>query len=119
MVQKLVELWINDTRLCEMNSEDSLPETVDQLMAASLVQQAEIEILLSLCRSLADRLGIAQIDGLSIEDWFQREKQQKVDEILLQFENKNPVVAAYLQNIIDQSRKRIGDLPPDFPTESA
>lgn len=82
---------------------------VDRLMAGSLVQQAEIEVLLSLCSSLAGRLHMTRIDGLSIVDWFQREKQKQVDVMLIEFEDKDPGVAAFLQTIVDESRKRIGE----------
>jgi hypothetical protein len=97
----------------EMNPNEELSQSIDALMGGSLIQQAEIEILLSLCRQLAERLGIDPFHGLSAVDWFQREKLAQLEATLIEMEDKNPTTAAYLQQIIDESRKRIGDLPPE------
>lgn len=79
------------------------------MLANSLVQQAQIDVLLFLVRALAERLGVTQIDDLSIMDWFQREKHAQLEAILLHFEDKDPGVAAFLQNLIDGSHRHSGE----------
>ena len=96
-----------------MNESEDLKQAVDTLMASEVVTQASIESLLFLCRTLATHCGISQIDGLSIEDWFQRQKHLQLEDILLKHENRDPGYAALLQSIVDESRKRLeGDNPP-------
>ena len=94
-----------------MNDLKELRAVVDRLMAGSLVQQAQIDVLLSLCRSLGERIGVTEIDRLPLVDWFQREKLAQVETMLIQFEDKNPGVAACLQGIVDESQRRIGEEP--------
>jgi hypothetical protein len=61
-----------------MSDPKQLQTVVDRLTAGGLVQQAQIEVLLSLCRSLGARMGITEMDGLPIIDWFQRKSSLKV-----------------------------------------
>jgi hypothetical protein len=90
-----------------MKDPKELQAIVDNLMASSLVQESQIEVLLSLCQIMATRSGLTEIKGLSILDWFQREKQSRVDAILLELEDKDPAVAAFLQSVVDNSRRRL------------
>jgi len=76
-------------------------------MATIVVQGASIEALLFLCRSIAQRSGISQIDDLPVNDWFQRQKQLQLDDVLIHTENRDPGYAALLQSIVDESQRRI------------
>jgi hypothetical protein len=87
-------------------------DTDTKNLVTHLLMQAEIEVLLSLTADLAASLGVTQIDGLTINDWFQREKHARVDQILIQFEDKDPSVAAFLLNLIDESRERLRKKSP-------
>ena len=85
---------------------------VDTLMVNIVVQGASIEALFSLCRSIAQRGGISEVDGTPIEDWFQQQKLLQLEAALIGIENKTPSYAALLQSIVDESRSRIkGDNP--------
>ena len=81
---------------------------IDTMMVASMVQQAETEVLLALCEMLARRLGIDKVDGLALIDWFQRQKVSRMDGMLTGLEDSNPALAAKFQKIIDDSKKRLG-----------
>jgi len=81
---------------------------IDTMMVSSMVQQAETEVLLSMCEMLARRLGIDKIDGLTLTDWFQREKVSRMDVMLIELEDKNPALAAKFQKIVDDCKKRLG-----------
>ena len=96
-----------------MDEPESLQPTVDQLMASVAVQGASIEALLFLCRSVAQRSNVSEIDGLPLDDWFQRQKLLQLEEVLLRIEDRNPGYAALLQSIVDESRKRVGGPPPE------
>jgi hypothetical protein len=95
-----------------MTEPNDQTSTVDRLLAGSLVLQAQVEVLLSMCTLLARRLEINELDGLSLDDWFHREKQKQIDALLISVEDGNPAVAAILQTIVDESRKRMGEEPP-------
>jgi len=77
------------------------------MMVSSMVQQAETEVLLDLCLRLAERLGIREIDGLPLVDWFQREKVARMDGMLIDLEDTSPAIAAQFQTIIDACKKRL------------
>jgi hypothetical protein len=83
-------------------------EVVNRLLAMSLTQQAQIEILLTLVEEIGRKNGVSEIDGLSIREWFQKTKLAAVDRMLIEEEDKNPAVAAFLQKIMDESDRRLG-----------
>ena len=66
-----------------MNEPENLKPAIDRLMASQIATLASIEALLFLCKTLAAQCGISQIDGLSIEDWYHRQKQLQLEDILL------------------------------------
>lgn len=92
-----------------MQEDDDDKKSIYALMGASLVQQAEIEVLLFMLKKLMKALGVPTIDGLTVTDWFQKEKIKHLESILIDIEDKNPGSAAYLQSIIDASKRRRGD----------
>jgi hypothetical protein len=83
------------------NNVAHLTEIVDRLLASTVLQQAQIDNLLTLFEFLAKHLGLNMLDGLSIRDWFQKEKVDQTERILIDFENQNPAAAALLQSFID------------------
>ncbi len=88
---------------------DNPERLIDTVMVTGMVQGAETEALLELCQVLARRLGIREIDGLPLIDWFQREKVARMDSMLIDLEDKNPALAAQFQTIIDDCKRRLGD----------
>ena len=90
-----------------MNTKDKharLIDIVDRLLASNVLQQAQIENLLTMFEFLGKHVGLKTLDGLSIRDWFQKEKVDQTERILIHFEDKNPAAAALLQNFIDEKR---------------
>jgi hypothetical protein len=81
-----------------------LVDIVDRLLASNVLQQAQIENLITLFEFLGKHVGLSTIDGLSIRDWFQKEKVDQTERILIHFENQNPGAAALLQLFIDEKR---------------
>ena len=79
------------------------------MMVTSMVQGAETEVLLGLCQLFARRLGIQEIDGLPLVDWFQREKVARMDSMLIGLEDKDPGIAAQFQSVIDDCKRRLGE----------
>jgi|688.fasta_scaffold531433_1 hypothetical protein len=86
-----------------MDNKDLL-KVIDQLLAANVVQSAQIDNLLALVVLIFERLGLTALEGLSVRDWFQKEKMDQIERILIHFEDKNPSVAALLQQMLDNSR---------------
>jgi hypothetical protein len=90
-----------------MKDPENLKPVVDRLMATIAIQGASIEALLLLCRRIAQRSGTSEIDGLPIDDWFQRQKLLQLEDVLIHTESREPGYAALLQSIVDESRSRI------------
>ena len=68
--------------------------------------QAQVEVLRDLVFVVAEQLGISSVDGLSLPAWFQREKLARLEHILIRFEDRNPEVAAWLQELVDAKRDK-------------
>jgi hypothetical protein len=92
-----------------MEQKDNDSNSIARLMAMSTVQQAEIEVLLFMVEKLMKQQGVFGIEGIPFVDWFQKEKLKQLESILIQIEDKDPASAAYLQAIIDASKRRRGD----------
>jgi len=97
-----------------MTHSDANPDlitTIDNLQAGSVIQQAQIENLLTLIDFFGTHLGLREIDGLSLRDWFQKEKFDQVERIMIHFEDLSPGAAALLQRLIDKRLSK--DESPD------
>jgi hypothetical protein len=94
---------MNRNRHDAQRADAQMIEVVDRLLAGSVLAQAQIDNLLTLVDFLAKSLGLRELDGLSIRDWFQKEKGDQVERILLHFEDQNPGAAAFLQSLIDRN----------------
>ncbi len=93
-------------------SATQLAQMLDGLQAGSLIQAAQIDNILTLLELFGKHLGVEVIEGLSIRDWFQKEKEDQVERILIHFEDQDPGVAAFLQQIVDRRRAR-NEQPPE------
>lgn len=79
--------------------------TLDQITASNLVLGAQVDNLLTLVEFLSERMGVKDVEGLPVRDWFDKEKGEQIERILIHLEDKNPTVAAFLQQTIDNSCK--------------
>jgi hypothetical protein len=95
------------------SNDSEVAEILDSHQAISLWQIAQIDSLLTLAERVCKHVGINEIEGLSIRDWFQKEKIEQLERILIHFENQDPGVAASLQNILDRHRAK--DQPGSEP----
>jgi hypothetical protein len=91
-------------------SNPDLIEILDQLQAGSIIQQAQIDNLLTLIDFFGNHLHLKELDGRSLRDWFQKEKIDQVERILIHFEDLNPGAAALLQRFVDKKLSK--DEPP-------
>jgi hypothetical protein len=92
-----------------MSPPENPEKLIDTMMVTGMVQGAETEALLELCQVLARRVGVHEIDGLALIDWFQREKVARMERMLIDLEDKNPAIAAQFQSIIDDCKRRLGE----------
>ena len=81
----------------------------NRILAMVVAQQAQIELLLAIVEELGKKCGVTTIGGLPLRDWFQKKKLEDVGETLLKLEDKDPGLAAALQEIIDESKRRLGE----------
>src|SRR4051812_39702856 len=79
-----------------------LTEITDRLQANTLIIQAQIDNLLTLIDFFGTHLGLKELGGLSLRDWFQKEKFDQLERILIHFEDQNPIAAALLQSFVDK-----------------
>lgn len=71
----------------------------------TMTHQASVDTLLEFCLILATHLKIQEIDGMSPVDWFRKRKVEKMENIMIKLEDKDPAVAAKLQRAIDEAKK--------------
>ena|ERR1700757_5032385 len=83
-------------------AETQMIEVVDRLLAGSVLMQAQLDNLLTLVDLLGRNLGLKELEGLSIRDWFQKEKFDQLERILIHCEDQNPEAAAFLHSLIDR-----------------
>ena len=81
---------------------------LDGLMAGQVIGLADTETMLLLAKILADHVGLKEIDGLPIFDWYNREKFRRLDALMLNLEDASPGLAAAIQYRIDDARRKGG-----------
>jgi hypothetical protein len=91
-----------------MNEQEGLPsdghllKVIDGLIATDFIRRAQFDVLFSLVEALWDRAGVAQLEGMPMRAWFQREKREQLERMLIECEDLNPGVAAFVQREIDR-----------------
>ena len=83
------------------------------LMVGQLLVKTDLDTLLLLCQELAQRAGVEAIEGLSVVEWYCRERLRRLDELLFALEDDNPAEAAILQERIDAIRRDAGMAEPE------
>jgi hypothetical protein len=88
-----------------MNGEiqTTLMDEIEHILTSQEITTARIDVLEHLIGVLCSRIGIQNLDGMSIRDYFQSEKFAQLERIMIGYENQNPTVAAYLSNLIDEA----------------
>ena len=92
-------------RLSKMNKIDPDSKLFLNHTSTVMAQQAAINALLELCMILAGRAGLQQIEGLSLLDWFQKQKLEHMENMMIRIEDLDPALAAKLQLAIDELKK--------------
>jgi hypothetical protein len=82
-----------------------------QVATISLLAQADIAALLHLCDAVASKLGVTEIEGLAVIDWYNRQRRAELDRLLLESEDMNPWLGALLQQRIDEAKRRSSPPP--------
>lgn len=81
---------------------DDLLQAIDSVIAGNFMRRAQFDVLFSVVEILCDRLGVAQLEGVPMRAWFQREKREQLERILIECEDHDPGVAAFIQREIDR-----------------
>ena len=85
---------------------------LDTLMVGLTVQTAAIDTQYAILRCIAKQLGLTELDGLPLEEWYQKSKFERVEKTLLETEERSPGLAARLQTIWDEHGLRKTQQPP-------
>ncbi len=76
-------------------------EKLERLEAIAAYSDAEQRVNFALFKVLAGRLGLKSFEGMTFDDYFAHVREKKLDEVLLQLEEVNPVLAAKIQQSLD------------------
>ena len=57
------------------------------------------------------KAGLDDVDGVQISDWWAREMKTRTDEKLIQMEDSDPGMAAYMQDLMDRILPKSEDTP--------
>lgn len=79
------------------------------LTLTTLIQEVEIDTLVSLCEALAAQQGIEKVGGLSIREWVQQQKASRIEEMQKQFLTTDQDMAAKLKSVLEECRKPVGE----------
>lgn len=79
-----------------------LLRVIDNLIATNFIQRARFDVLFSMVEALYDRAGASSLEGMSVREWFQREKHEQLERILIECEDHDPAAAAFVQREIDR-----------------
>jgi hypothetical protein len=82
--------------------EDSLDV---ELAALASKLNADHVALLSLVLLISKQLGLSDIDGLTPQKWYEQQRVIQLEKRLLQIEDRNPRLAAVMQQQIDAWKK--------------
>jgi len=80
-------------------------ETFVKDILATMAHRASVDTLLEFCLILAKHLNIQEIEGMPPVDWFQKRKLEKMENVMIKLEDKDPALAARFQRAIDEARK--------------
>jgi len=69
--------------------------------AAMVMLRSEMTSLLEFCNAICREVGIQSIEGLSISDWYQRQRDEDLRSALVGLEDLDPALAAVVQYEID------------------
>ncbi|HRH94849.1 MAG TPA: hypothetical protein PLB55_02890 [Prosthecobacter sp.] len=84
-----------------MTRDEAFKEFMDGWLARQSVDMADFDALMDLVLVLAERAGVTELDDVPLRDWWRRRSRERLEMLLLEFEDKNPAVAAHLQKLLD------------------
>jgi hypothetical protein len=78
------------------------------ILSSIAMQMAQVQALLALIEVAFQKLGLDEIDGLSVSQWHQQRLKQEVENVLIGMENFDPAGAALIQQHLDEIKKKLG-----------
>jgi hypothetical protein len=75
--------------------------TLLELACTAARLNADRMALLGLALSIANHVGLRDLDGLPVQKWYERQRLVEMERFLIQIEDVNPALAAVLQQEID------------------
>jgi len=91
--------------------EDSIAKSV-AVSAALAIHAARVETALQALQAVLRELGHQTLEGVPISEWFARKEVESLENLLIRMEDKNPGVAAQVQQHLDMLRRKYGDRKP-------
>jgi hypothetical protein len=91
-----------------MDTDDKLKLLSEKMTASSLAHQASLEALADFSIKMAEQLNIKEMDGIPLDGWIQKRKEEKIESILTAIENTSPDAAATLRRMLGEKRNRGG-----------
>lgn len=80
--------------------------------AALAIHAARVETVLQALQAVLRELGHQSIEGLSISEWFAQKEAESLQNLLIHMEDKNPLIAAQVQQHLDMLRRKYGGRKP-------
>lgn len=89
-------------------TDDQIKTVINGLQCQIEVQKAELRVMRILLGRLLQQSGITEIESRPIDQWLSDQHWVELEKILISYEDKNPSLAARLQALIDEAKRRSG-----------
>lgn len=83
-------------------------DTFTSVALLALIAKADREALLAAIEQVGRKAGVETIEALSIHDWFSQQRVLALEDELVSLEDKNPALAAMLQDHLDKLKRKGG-----------
>jgi hypothetical protein len=94
-------------------SDDDLNYTIASLRLSALISRADVKVALEGLKEVCRLAGVEAIDGLPLPTWIAQGRQLALEEELFAIEDKEPALAAMLQQHLDDVKKKGGIVDPE------
>ena len=96
-------------------NQDELKESVElhwiHTMAHTAIEVSDQTALVALCEAVGKRLGVTNLDGLSLLAWYEQQRLTERERTLRDWEDMDPAAAALVQQRVDEAKAKMH--PPD------
>ncbi len=87
---------------------DDFKDTFVSISLSLLIANAERDVLLKSIELVARAAHMETIEGISFPDWFSQQRVLALEDELVSIEDKNPALAAMLQDHLDKLKRKGG-----------